>query len=165
MEFSIKTLESSNWEAVRQIYLEGLSTGQATFETTPPTPSEWDRGHLQFARLGAFENEELIGWAALSKVSSRDAYAGVAEVSVYVAASARARGVGHELLRQLIVEAEGNGIWTLQASIFPENKPSLKLHENHGFRTVGRRQRISKLNGVWRDTLLLERRSELVGRD
>lgn len=165
MEFSIKTLSPGDWEAIRAIYLEGLATGQATFETTAPTQSEWDIGHLPFARVGAFANDTMLGWAALSPVSKRGAYAGVAEVSVYVAASARGKGVGKELLRQLIAEAETNGIWTLQASIFPENKASMKLHEWHGFRTVGRRQRISKLNGVWRDTILLERRSEVVGTD
>ena len=165
MEFSIKTLGGGDWEELLAIYLEGLATGQATFETSAPTRPEWDAGHLPFARIGAFANDILLGWAALSQVSKRQAYAGVAEVSIYVTASARGKGVGKELLRRLIVEAETNGIWTLQASIFPENEASMKLHQRHGFRTVGRRQRISKLNGVWRDTVLLERRSEVVGTD
>ena len=167
VESLIRNLERSDWEAVREIYSEGLATGQASFETGAPSESDWNLGHLPFGRIGAISKAggELIGWAALSSVSKRRAYAGVAEVSVYVKASARDQGVGHALLQALIEESERNGIWTLQASIFPENRASLKLHESLGFRTVGRRERISKLNGVWRDTVILERRSELVGVD
>lgn len=166
MEFSIKTVKETDWEAVRAIYIEGLRTGQATFEITAPTEAEWNAGHLPFARVAAIApDHKLIGWAALTPISRRQAYAGVAEVSVYVTAEATGRGVGRELLQQLIAESERNGIWTLQASIFPENEASLKLHQSQGFRTVGRRHRISKLNGVWRDTLILERRSDVVGLD
>ena len=167
LEFLIRSLEGSDWEAVREIYLEGLSTGHATFETEAPSKNDWNQGHLRLGRIGAISitSRELLGWAALSPVSKRRAYAGVAEVSVYVRASARAKGVGSALLQALIAESEKHGIWTLQASIFPENQPSLQLHEGLGFRRVGRRERISKLNGEWRDTVILERRSRLVGVD
>lgn len=167
LEILIKSLESRDWEVLREIYLEGLATGEATFETVAPTQAEWNTGHLSFGRIGAYSvpNERLIGWAALSRVSKRQAYVGVAEVSVYVAAAARGKGVGRALLGALILESESNGIWTLQASIFPENQASLKLHESLGFRTVGQRERISKLNGVWRNTVILERRSKVVGID
>lgn len=165
LEVLIKSLESGDWDALREIYLEGLGTGEATFETVAPTQPDWNAAHLSFGRIGAFSvsSERLIGWAALSSVSKRQAYAGVAEVSVYVAAAARGKGVGRALLQALILESESNGIWTLQASIFPENHSSLKLHESLGFRTVGQRERISKLAGVWRNTVILERRSKVVG--
>lgn len=167
MEFAIKAFENSDWDAAREIYRQGLETGQATFETEPPTFSDWDNGHLPFGRIAAvsLSNESLIGWAALSAVSKRKAYSGVAEVSVYVSEQARGKRVGTELLQALIEESEGHGIWTLQASIFPENEASLRLHQSRGFRVVGRRQRISSLNGVWRDTIVLERRSKVVGVD
>lgn len=160
-------LENSDWEAAREIYRQGLNTGQATFETEPPTFIDWDHGHLPFGRIAAvlLLDGSLIGWTALSAVSKRKAYSGVAEVSVYVSEKLRGKGVGRALLQSLIKESERNGIWTLQASIFPENEASLRLHQNLGFRTVGRRQRISRLNGVWRDTLILERRSNVIGVD
>ena len=158
-------MRESDWEAVRQIYLEGLATGDATFETGAPNAGEWDGGHLPFARLGAFDNDQLLGWAALSSVSKRIVYSGVAEVSIYVAEFARGQGIGHALLEALISESERNDIWTLQASIFPENETSLRLHEALGFRRVGYRERISKLKGIWRDTVILERRSSVVGVD
>ena len=165
MEFLIKSLERRDWDALKEIYLEGLATGQATFETSAPTEDEWDRSHLSFGRIGAYAvpDGRLIGWAAFSGVSKRQAYRGVAEVSVYVAAAARGKGIGSALLQELILESERNGIWTLQASVFPENVVSLRLHERMGFRTVGKRERISTLNGVWRNTVILERRSKVVG--
>lgn len=167
LEFSRRALENSDWEAAREIYRQGLETGQATFETEPPTFSDWDSGHLPFGRIAAVSlpDRSLIGWAALSAVSKRKAYSGVAEVSVYVSEKARGKGVGHALLQSLIEESERNGIWTLQASIFPENHASLGLHESLGFRVVGQRERISRLHGVWRDTMILERRSKVVGVD
>ena len=167
VEMLVKSLEEHDWDALRGIYLEGLATGQATFETTAPTQAEWDSGHLSFGRTGAYSvpGGTLIGWAALSGISKRQAYVGVAEVSIYVAAGARGNGVGRALLQALIREAESNGIWTLQASIFPENVASLQLHKCLGFRTVGERERIAKLNGVWRNTVILERRSDVVGVD
>ena len=167
MEFLIKRLERSDWKAVRAIYLEGLATGQATFETEAPSEGDWNLGHLPFGRIAAISSPggQLLGWAALSAVSKRKVYSGVAEVSVYVSAAARNKGVGRALLEELIAESERHGIWTLLASIFPENQASLKLHEALGFRRVGQRERIAKLNGVWRDTVILERRSNRVGLD
>ena len=160
---SIRQLEAADWDRVRAIYLEGIATGQATFEIEAPGWEAWDAGHLQFARLVAAGNDELCGWAALSPVSKRAAYAGVAEVSVYVGEKFRKQGIGSKLLQALIKESEEQGIWTLQASVFPENTATVMLHKRCGFRELGRRERIGKLNGVWRDTILLERRSEVVG--
>jgi phosphinothricin acetyltransferase len=160
---TIRQLEATDWQQVRAIYLQGIATGQATFETEPPSWDDWDATHLQFARLVALADGELCGWAALSPVSKRAAYAGVAEVSVYVAEDFRKQGLGLKLLQRLIAESEQHGIWTLQASVFPENTATVALHKRCGFREVGRRERIGRLNGVWRDTMLLERRSEVVG--
>lgn len=168
MTFEIEELRREHWERVRAIYLEGLATGHATFETEVPEWDVWDAAHLPFARLVARsdgEGGEVLGWAALSPVSRRRVYEGVAEVSVYVAERARGLGVGGALLRALVTESERNGVWTLQAGIFPENVASITLHARCGFREVGRRERIGKLGGRWRDTLLLERRSERVGTD
>ena len=159
----IDEMTSGDWEQVRSIYLEGIREGNSTFETEAPSWERWDEAHLQFARLVAREGNKILGWAALSPVSKRSVYRGVAELTVYVTESARGRGIGGALLTALIRESERNGIWTLQASIFPENIPSAKLHLRFGFREVGRRERIATLNGVWRDTLLLERRSTTVG--
>src|SRR4029453_11724679 len=135
----------------------------ATFETDVPEWDVWDSAHLSVCRLVAREDGAAVGWAALSRVSARAVYAGVAEVSVYVASSKQGKGIGSALLRRLIVEAESEGIWTLQAGIFPENIASIKLHEHVGFRDGGRRERIGKLKNVWRDVVLLERRSKVVG--
>lgn len=166
MLISIKSLNSGHWEGIRTIYLEGIATGLATFETGAPTWEEWDARHLPFARITAkAKADEVLGWAALSPVSTRRVYSGVAEVSVYVAANARGQGVGRVLLQRLIEESEANAIWSLQASIFPENLASLRLHESCGFRVVGVRERIAKLNGIWRDTVILERRSKLTGNE
>ncbi len=150
---------------MREIYLEGIATGQATFETQAPSWEAWDASHLPFARLVAREDETIVGWAALSPVSARQAYAGVAEVSVYVAESRRGAGLGRQLLEALITAADENGIWSLQAVMFPENTGSVALHRRFAFREVGRRARIAKLDGVWRDTILLERRSQQIGID
>jgi L-amino acid N-acyltransferase YncA len=155
-------MQFDDWEAIRRIYVEGLATGNATFETKAPTWEQWDASHHAFARLVLASDFEVVGWAALSSVSARQVYAGVAEVSVYVSTEVRSSGHGRTLLHALIEAAEQNGIWTLQASIFPENIPSIKLHLHCGFREVGRRERIAKLNDVWRDTVLLERRSSVV---
>jgi L-amino acid N-acyltransferase YncA len=158
-------MRPGDWDEIKAIYLEGIATGHATFETEAASWETWDRTHLSFARLVTREKDSVSGWAALSPVSSRKVYAGVAEVSVYVAAAHRGQGIGRALLESLIVESERNGIWTLQAAVFPENEATLALHKRCGFREVGRRERISKLNGVWRDTVLLERRSQLTGKD
>jgi L-amino acid N-acyltransferase YncA len=159
----IDELKPGDWEEVRAIYLEGIASGQATFETEAPPWETWDAGHLAFARLAARRDGCLVGWAALSPVSRRACYKGVAEVSVYVTAAARGRGVGHALLEALIVAAENNGIWTLQGGTFPENTVSLRLQARCGFRVIGCRERIGRLGGIWRDTVLCERRSHLVG--
>jgi L-amino acid N-acyltransferase YncA len=163
--FAIEAMRPEDWESVLSIYLDGIATGQATFETLAPAWEDWDRAHLPFARLVARVTDEIAGWAALSAVSQRKAYAGVAEVSVYVAATSRGHGIGRALLDRLISESENSGVWTLQAVVFPENAATIALHRGCGFREVGRRERISKLNGVWRDTVLLERRSREVGID
>jgi len=156
-------MRESDWPAVRDIYREGISTGDATFETDAPEWAAWDAGHLPVCRLVARHEDTIGGWAALSPVSKRPAYAGVAEVSIYVSAHYRGRGLGRRLLGALISASEAREIWTLQAAIFPENRASIVLHEKLGFRTVGRRDRIAQRNGKWRDTVLLERRSEAVG--
>jgi L-amino acid N-acyltransferase YncA len=153
----------ADWPEVRRIYLEGVATNQATFETTVPETWEiWTASKLPSGRLMALQDRLAVGWAALSAVSSRPAYRGVAEVSVYVAAAARGTGVGRALLHALVEASEASGVWTLQASIFPENAASVRLHERAGFRVVGRRERIAQQHGVWRDTVLLERRSAIV---
>jgi phosphinothricin acetyltransferase len=164
-EITIRSMQPDDWNEVKSIYLEGIATGNATFETSAPSFADWDKAHLPFARLVARKNDTIVGWAALSAVSSRCVYGGVADLSVYVAAASRGAGVGRKLLNALIDEAERNGIWTLQAGIFPENPASLAIHRACGFREVGQRERIGKMHGVWRDTILLERRSKNVGID
>jgi L-amino acid N-acyltransferase YncA len=161
----INELAPADWEEVRAIYLEGIAGGQATFETEAPPWEAWDAGHLAFARLAARRDGRLVGWAALSPVSRRACYQGVAEVSVYVTAAVRGQGVGLALLQALILASEANGIWTLQGGTFPENTASLRLQVRCGFRIIGRRERIGRLGGVWRDTVLTERRSQRVGMD
>lgn len=165
MRTVIRSLVAGDWELVRSIYLDGIATGQATFETEAPTWEHWDSVHLPTARLVAVADEAIAGWAALSPVSRRPAYAGVAEVSVYVAQKMLGQGTGRLLLQRLVAESEQHGIWTLQASIFPENAASVSVHKSCGFREVGRRQRVGKMRGVWRDTVLFERRSKQVGID
>jgi phosphinothricin acetyltransferase len=161
----IINLLPQHWEAVKNIYLEGIATGQATFQTTAPTWEEWDKGHLATCRSVATEAGKVCGWAALTPVSGRCVYAGVAEVSVYISENFRGKHVGQRLLESLITQSENQNIWTLQAGIFPENVASVKLHEKLGFRIVGLRERIGKMNGVWRNVYLLERRSQVAGLD
>jgi len=163
MSSSIGPIAAGDWPAVRDIYLEGIATADATFETSAPDWETWDAKHPPCCRLLARTGEEVLGWAALSGVSARAVYAGVAEVSVYVAARARGRGVGSLLLRALVAASEENGIWTLQAGIFPENRASIAVHERAGFRVVGTRERIGCMDGRWRDTVLMERQSAAVG--
>jgi phosphinothricin acetyltransferase len=163
----IREMVRDDWEAVTEIYLEGIATGQATFEAVAPAWEHWNSSHLTFARLIATSESDGLtqGWAALSPVSARKVYAGVAEVSVYIARDSRGQGLGRQLLMALIRESEKNGIWTLQASIFPENRVSVVLHQNCGFRIVGVRERIGRMGANWRDTVLMERRSKLAGMD
>ncbi len=163
MNIDISPMTPADWEPVRAIYLEGIASGQATFETEAPSWEQWDAAHHPFARLVARSDGRVIGWAALSPVSRRQCYAGVAEVSVYVTASSRGQGVGRRLLEILIVESERQGIWTLQGATFPSNAASLRLQQSCGFRSIGRRERIAQLHGEWHDTILTERRSSVVG--
>jgi L-amino acid N-acyltransferase YncA len=152
-------MRRSDWPAVEAIYAEGIATGNATFETAPPSWEEFDQSRLAEHRYVAVENDRVVGWAALSPTSPRACYSGVAEHSVYVADSARNSGIGSALMNALLASADAGGIWTIQTSIFPENDASVALHEKLGFRVVGRRERIAQLDGVWRDTILLERRA------
>jgi L-amino acid N-acyltransferase YncA len=160
---TITPLRQADWNDVARIYAEGIATGDATFETEVSDWERWDASHMSGHRLVATEDGRHLGWAALSAVSERCVYAGVAEVSVYVAANARGRGVGRALLEALIASSEAGGVWTLQAGIFPENEASVRLHQRAGFRVVGRRERLGRLHGAWRDVLLMERRSAVVG--
>ncbi len=150
---------------MKEIYEEGLATGNPTFETESPSWEKWNSTHLEAGRLIAKEGNKIFGWAAISKVSDRCVYNGVAEVSVYVRSTARGKGIGSLLLNELIRHSEANNIWTLTAGIFPENKSSVRIHEKAGFRILGVRKKIGRMKGKWRDTLLLERRSEVVGVD
>jgi len=162
----IVTMTREHWDDVRRIHAEGIDTGLATFEIEPA--SDWESGserHLECCRIVAVHEGRLVGWAALSPVSDRCVYGGVAEVSIYIGADSRGIGVGSMLMQRLIAESEERGIWTLQAGVFPENEASIALHEKHGFRIVGRRERLGKLGVRWQDVLLLERRSERVGVD
>jgi phosphinothricin acetyltransferase len=163
MNFHINPMTNEDWPAVRDIYAEGIATRNATFETDIPDWTKWDSGHHKECRLLAKNDGGILGWAALSPASTRQVYRGVAEVSIYVARSARTRGVGKALLVALIEASERCGIWTLQAGIFPENVASIQLHKLCGFREVGLRHRVGQLAGVWRDVCLLERRSGMVG--
>ncbi len=147
-----------DWPAVEGIFVQGIATRKATFESDPPTWEHFDASHLAGHRLAADEDGRVLGWATLSATSERACYAGVAESSVYVAAHAHGRGIGRALMEELIESARSDGIWTIQASMFPENEASVALHERLGFRLVGRRERIAQLDGVWRDTVLLELR-------
>jgi phosphinothricin acetyltransferase len=163
MDFDVRAMRSDDWPAVRNIYCEGIATGNATFETEIPGWAKWDQGHLKDCRLVAQAGERILGWAALSPISNRRVYSGVAEVSVYAAAETRGRGVGKRLLQSLVTQSERCGMWTLQAGIFPENVASIALHKSCGFREVGLRRKLGQRGGIWRDVLLLERRSLSVG--
>jgi phosphinothricin acetyltransferase len=158
-----RELNKTDWEPVSKIYQEGLDTGDATFELSISDWDEWNSGHIKECRIIAEIDAKIVGWAALTPISSRCVYGGVAEVSVYVSAKFSGQKIGTKLLERLITESESNGIWTLQAGIFPENKGSIIIHERLGFRKVGYREKIGKMNGIWRDTTLLERRSDKIG--
>lgn len=160
--FFIRNMAPSDWDDVKAIYEDGIRSKNATFETSAGSWEKWNKGHLTEPRLVAEYNSGILGWAALSPVSGRCVYGGVAEVSVYIGANARGKGVGTELLKKLIEISERHEFWTLQAGIFPENKGSIKLHQKAGFRIVGTREKIGKMDGTWRDILLMERRSKKV---
>ena len=165
MEATILPLEVKDWPRVREIYEEGIATGHATFETQAPTWEEWDKNHIDACRLVAVDEGRVCGWAALWPASDRCVYGGVAEVSVYVSGEVRGRGIGTRLLEALVRASEENGFWTLQAGIFPENGSSVRIHEKCGFRVLGIRERLGKMGDVWRDVLLMERRSSTNGFD
>lgn len=163
MEF--KAIQPTDFSELISIYTEGIHTDNATFETTIPSYEAWDRSHLKFGRIAAFENGRMLGWAALSKVSDRCVYGGVAEVSIYISTSSQGKGIGKQLLNKLIEESEANGIWTLQCGIMKENQASIQLHLKCGFREIGYREKVGKLNGIWRDNVIMERRSKTIGID
>ena len=163
-------MKPEDWEQVRSIYLEGIGTGNSTFESDAPDWSKWDSSHLWEHRLVIREDDTILAWAALSPVSSRCVYSGVAELSLYVAGAHRGKGIGSTLLAALIISTEKTGLWTLQGSIFPENTSSLRLVRKHGFKEIGRREKIGKMTygdlaGTWRDVILVERRSTVAGID
>lgn len=163
VSMNVIDISEKTFPEVAKIYGEGLATGMATFETTIPSWEKWDSGHLSFGRIIAVEDINYMGWAALSPVSSRCVYGGVAEVSVYVSEAAREKGVGEFLLKNLIEISEVNNIWTLQSGIFRDNTASHKLHMKCGFREIGFKEKVGQLKGVWKDNVLLERRSKIVG--
>jgi phosphinothricin acetyltransferase len=170
MEFIIDQMQPADWESVRAIYLEGIKTGNSTFEMQAPSWEKWDSSHLQKPRLVARNGNDILGWVSLAPVSTRAVYSGVAEASLYISSQYRKQGVGSALMAALITSAEKAGIWTLQGSIFPENAGSLALVKKHGFREIGRREKIAKmtfgdLKGTWRDTISVERRSKVTGKD
>ncbi|BAU53031.1 GNAT family N-acetyltransferase [Mucilaginibacter gotjawali] len=159
----IAELTQKQWPEVRAIYQGGIATGNAHFSLDVPEWDEWDHEHVKNCRLVAIDNGEVLGWAALTAISDRCVFAGVAEVSIYIAEKARGKGIGKKLLAELVKQSEQNNFWTLEARIFAENTASIHIHQQNGFRIVGLRERIGKLNGVWRDVLLLERRSTETG--
>jgi len=162
MSLTFNNIESIHYNAISKIYEQGIATGNATFQQNAPTWEVWDEFHLKSCRIIGVLNQEIVGWAALTPISSSCSYSGVAEVSVYVDEKYRGKKIGYFLLEQLIRESESNEIWMLQASIFPENEASIKIHISLGFRIVGTREKIGKMNNLWRDTVLLERRSQIV---
>ena len=164
-KLKFEKLVKEHWPQVKSIYEKGIETGNATFQTAVPTWEEWNNSHVENCRIVVVEDDKVSGWAALTPVSGRCVYAGVGEVSIYVAPEQQGMGIGKSLLNELIKQSEAEGFWTLTAGIFPENKGSLKIHEKAGFKILGIRERIGKMNGKWRDTVLLERRSNVVGVD
>jgi phosphinothricin acetyltransferase len=161
MPVLLEYMQTAHWQEIKRIYTEGIDTGNATFETECPEWETWDKNHIKSCRLVALDGNKIVGWAALSPVSERCVYQGVAEVSIYVDSRFRGKGIGEELMNRLINESESAGLWTLQAGIFPENTGSCKLHEKTGFRLVGKREKVGRMHGKWRDVLLYERRSKM----
>ena len=160
----IREMRPEDWEVVAAIYKEGIDTKISTFQSTVPTYEEWDKSHIKTCRLVAEEDGKVVGWAALSAYSSRCVYSGVAEVSIYIKADSRGKQIGEKLLLELITQSEKEGIWTLQSGIIEINKASIALHKKTGFRMVGYREKIAKdHNGVWQNTVLMERRSAVIG--
>jgi L-amino acid N-acyltransferase YncA len=164
-EISFDTIGEANFSEVQMIYEQGLRTRNATFESTVPDWSKWNQSHLSHSRIAVMYQNQMIGWGSLSAISERCVYAGVAEISVYVHADYWERGIGSIIMQKLIDESEKNGIWSLMSGVFPENEASIRIHLKEGFRIVGTREKIGKLDDVWRDTILLQRRSKIVGID
>ena len=163
MQYNLDKMTAADWDAVREIYLEGIATRNAAIETEAPAWNEWNANHRPDYRLVAHSGGKVLGWVVLSPVSQTPAYSRVAKESICVAASARGTGVGKALLSALIEESEEAGIWSLEALIFPENTASIPLHKGVGFREIGVQERKGSLDGVWRDVVLMERRSKVVG--
>ena len=159
----IESLTEQHWSDIKAIYLSGVATGNANFSFAEPEWIAWDKAHVTNCRLVVTENNQVLGWVALTAIHDQCVFAGVAEVSIYIAEQARRKGIGKQLLEAIINQSEQNNFWTLDARIFPENQASIKIHEEKGFSIIGSRERIGQLNGIWRDTLLLERRSVKVG--
>ena len=156
-------LTNELWPQVKAIYESGVATGNASFSKKAPEWDEWDKSHIKNCRLIAADESDVLGWAALTAISDQCTFEGVAEISIYIAENSRGKGIGKKLLATIIIESEKNNFWTLESRIFPENLSSIKIHVENGFRIIGSRERIAKLNGIWRDTLLLERRSTKIG--
>lgn len=163
MDIVIRNIIETDYPEISKIYLQGISTKNATFETSAPDWAKWDKSKLPYCRLAAVLDENVVGWAALSATSQRKVYKGVNEVSIYISSNHSGKGIGKKLLKALIDESEKNGVWTVYASIFPENTASIKLHKSCGFREIGFTEKIGCMDGVWRDSILLERRSKIVG--
>lgn len=162
-EIEYVVITEQNYPQVQLIYSHGLETRNATFETSVPDWQKWDHSHLQHSRIAIMKEDVMLGWGALTKVSDRCVYEGVAEISVYIHKDFWGQGVGTMIMQKLISESETNGIWSLMSGVFPENKNSIQLHLKEGFRIIGTRERIAQLDGIWRDTVLLQRRSEKIG--
>jgi len=163
MDITFRVMTATDWTSVAEIYKQGIETGNATFQQAIPTWEDWNNGHVSSCRIVVEVDNEVAGWAALSAVSSRPVYAGVAEVSVYVGSKYRGLQLGTKLLDKMITESESQGFWTLQAGIFPENKASIAIHKKSGFREIGYREKVAKMNTIWRNTVLMERRSTVAG--
>jgi L-amino acid N-acyltransferase YncA len=163
MDITFRAMTATDWTSVAEIYKQGIETGNATFQQAIPAWEDWNNGHVSTCRIVVEVDNEVAGWAALSAVSSRPVYAGVAEVSVYVGSKYRGLQLGTKLLDKMITESESQGFWTLQAGIFPENKASIAIHKKSGFREIGYREKVAKMNTIWRNTVLMERRSTVAG--
>lgn len=165
MKIQLRKMTATDWPRVKDIYQKGLDLGYASFETEAPAWEKWDAAHLTDCRYVAETSEGILGWIALSKVSAREVYKGVAEVSIYIDPAQSGRGLGKKLMEKVIEESEKRGFWTLQSGIFPQNTASIHLHEKMGFRKIGYREKVAKRAGIWQDNVLMERRSKKVGLD
>lgn len=165
MNITFRAMTAADWTRVAEIYKQGIETGNATFQQSIPSWDDWNKGHISSCRIVAEVDNEVAGWVALSAVSSRPVYGGVAEVSVYVGSRYRGLHVGTKLLEEMVTESESRGFWTLQVGIFPENKASIAIHKKSGFREIGYREKVAKMNNIWRNTVLMERRSIVAGID